>query len=186
MPLSLLAPGGFLQLFQSFGPEFPIPWNTLLGLGSLILGKKHLDLVCPFPGVMGPEAPVGTVIPRVQGIWDDCCEIPVTHIYQVSCGFHSHHFPSLTGSSCQLPNSLELCVMPPSPSLHPEILLNLPKSAWFDCGLGIFLFGYKSSDFGTSTLCVQEAQEFKSQGGGEWGRVGRLHSLIIPGFSYCY
>lgn len=177
MPLFLLAPGGFLQLFQSFGPEFPIPWNTLLGLGSLILGKKHLDLVCPFPGVMGPEAPVGTAIPRVQGIWDDCCgshtccEIPVTHIYQVSCGFHSHHFPSLTGSSCQLPNSLELCVMPPSPRLHPEILLNLPKSAWFDCGLGIFLFGYKSSDFGTSTLC-RRPRNSRAKGvvsGQEWG-----------------
>ncbi|XP_068855953.1 IgGFc-binding protein-like isoform X2 [Aphelocoma coerulescens] len=36
-PSSLLAPAGFLQLFQALGPEFPIPRNSPLGLGSFIL-----------------------------------------------------------------------------------------------------------------------------------------------------
>lgn len=96
---------------------------------------------------MGPEGTVGAAILGVQGIWEGRCgsptcrDIPVgatpvvtsllhSHLSRCPCGFHSRD-PSVTGSSCQFPNSRELWVMPPGPSSspHPEILLNLPESA---------------------------------------------------------
>lgn len=82
---------------------------------------------------------MGTVILGVQGIWDDfhgshiCCDIPVgptpvtmslwhSHLSRCPGRFHSRHVPSMTGSSCQFPNSLELWVMPPWPFPTPSIL----------------------------------------------------------------
>lgn len=97
---------------------------------------------------MGP-APVGTYL------W-------LSHLSRCSCGFHSRRVPSVTGSSCQFPNSRELGVMaPPLP-----LSCNSAESAqicmiwlWF----GFCYLGIKGVILG-QTLCLQGSGNSRVEG----------------------